>query len=260
MTQDPQAACDLLYRHWCEGTQLDALPTPLRPATRADGYGIQACIETHTTAPLAGWKIAATSIAGQKHIGVDGPMAGRLLAERAIANGGNCALGGNLMRVAELEFAFRMGRDLPPRATPYSQAEVLDTVEALLPAIEIPDSRFTHFETAGAPQLIADNACAHRFLFGDDVTMDWRGLDLAAHVVKAYRDGAHVEDGVGANVLGDPRIALAWLANELSAHGMTLKAGQTIITGTCVKPMAIAPGMRIDGDFGLLGQVSIAIT
>lgn len=252
-----QTACDLLYRHWRDGTQLDALPPALRPTTRAQGYAIQACIEAHTQKPLAGWKIAATSIAGQKHIGVDGPMAGRLLAERAIPNGGDCVLGTNLMKVAELEFAFRMGRDLPPRATPYTQAEVLEAVEALSPAIEIPDSRYSHFETAGAPQLIADNACAHRFLFGADTTADWRGIDLATHVVKAYRDGAHVEDGVGANVLGDPRIALAWLANELSAHGLTLKAGQTVITGTCVRPLAIVPGMRIAGDFGVLGQVSI---
>ena len=260
MTQDPQAACDLLYRHWREGTQLDGLPPALKPVTRTEGYAIQACIEAHTTAPLAGWKIAATSVAGQKHIGVDGPMAGRLLAERAIPNGGDCVLGGNLMKVAELEFAFRFGRDLAPRAALYKQEEVLDAVEALLPAIEIPDSRYSHFETAGAPQLIADNACAHRFLFGDDVTADWRGIDLAAHVVKAYRDGAHVEDGVGANVLGDPRLALTWLANELSAHGLTLKAGQTVITGTCVKPMAIAPGTRIEGDFGVLGRVSVTIS
>ena len=253
------AACDLLYSHWKNGTQLEALPHALRPATRAQGYAIQAAIEAHTAKPLAGWKIAATSVAGQKHIGVDGPMAGRLLAERAIPNNGDCVLGGNLMKVAELEFAFRFASDLPPRATPYSQAEVLDAVEALLPAIEIPDSRYSDFVTVGAPQLIADNACAHRFLFGADTSADWRGINLAAHVVKAYRNGAHVEDGIGANVLGDPRHALTWLANELSTHGLTLKAGQTVITGTCVKPLAIAVGTRIAGDFGILGQVSIAI-
>ncbi len=252
-------ACDLLYSHWKNGTRIDGLPDGLRPSTRAEGYAIQAAIEAHTAQPLAGWKIAATSVAGQKHIGVDGPMAGRLLAERAIPNGGACALGSTLMKVAELEFAFRMGRDLPPRATLYNVAEVLDAVEALLPAIEIPDSRYRDFVTVGAPQLIADNACAHRFLFGADTSADWRSIDLAAHVVKAYRDGVPVEDGIGANVLGDPRIALAWLANELSALGLTFKAGQTVITGTCVRPMAIAPGMAIAGDFGLFGQVSITI-
>jgi 2-keto-4-pentenoate hydratase len=186
-------------------------------------------------------------------------MAGRLLEERAIANGGDCPLGNNLMRVAELEFAFRFGADLPPRATPYIESEVLDAVEALLPAIEIPDSRYSHFETAGAPQLIADNACAHRYLFGADVTVDWRGIDLAAHTVRAYRNGAHIADGIGSNVLGDPRTALTWLVNELSSHGLTLKAGQTVITGTCVVPIPIAVGETIAGDFGVLGRVEIRI-
>src|SRR6185437_16798868 len=116
MTEDDmRAASDLLFSHWREQTRLDALPPHLRPATRAEGYRVQAFIEAHTAGPLFGWKIAATSAAGQKHINVDGPLAGRLLAERVIADGGACPLGNNLMKVAELEFAFRMGEDLAPR-------------------------------------------------------------------------------------------------------------------------------------------------
>jgi 2-keto-4-pentenoate hydratase len=74
------------------------------------------------------------------------------------------------------------------------------------------------------------------------------------------RNTAVVEDGIGSNVLGDPRIALTWLANELSAHGETLKAEQVVTTGTCVKPVPIAPGDRLEGELGVLGSVSVAIT
>lgn len=252
-----QKACDLLHGHWCAGTRIDAMPPDLRPADRASAYRVQACIEATSTVPLFGWKIAATSKAGQAHIGVDGPMAGRLLAERRIDDGGECVLGSNLMRVAELEFAFRMGTDLPPRATPYSQDEVLAHVGTLHPAIEIPDSRYNKFEIAGEAQLIADNACAHRFVLGNAVTSDWRGVDLAAHPVKGFRNGTPAGEGTGANVLGDPRIALTWLANELSDLGITLKAGQAIITGTCVKPLEVSVGDRIDGDFGQLGRIAV---
>jgi 2-keto-4-pentenoate hydratase len=252
-----QKACDLLHAHWRAGTRIDAMPPDLRPTDRASAYRVQACIEATSAEQLFGWKIAATSKAGQAHIGVDGPMAGRLLAERRIADGGECVLGTNLMRVAELEFAFRMGADLPPRATPYSQNEVLAHVATLHPAIEIPDSRYNTFETAGEAQLIADNACAHRFVLGDAVTADWRGIDLAAHPVKGSRNGTPAGEGTGANVLGDPRIALTWLANELSGLGITLKAGQVVITGTCVKPMDVAVSDRIDGDFGLLGKIAV---
>jgi len=89
-------ASNLLYHHWKEQTRIDALPRHLRPASRAEGYRVQALLEEHTSQPLFGWKIAATSIAGQNHINVDGPLAGRLLAERVIADGGTCPLGNNL--------------------------------------------------------------------------------------------------------------------------------------------------------------------
>ena len=93
MTDKKREACELLYRHWATGTQLDALPDALRPQTRAEGYAIQACIEEFSRQPLYGWKIAATSVNGQRHIGVDGPLAGRILAERVIENGGAFQLG-----------------------------------------------------------------------------------------------------------------------------------------------------------------------
>ena len=254
-----EVSCDLLYRHWAEGSRLDALPADLLPGDRAEAYQVQACIERHTSQPLYGWKIAATSIAGQKHIGVDGPLAGRILAERVIQEGGDCPLGANLMQVAEMEFAFRMGKDLPPRDSEYTQEEVMAAVASLHPAIEIPDSRYNKFETVGLPSLIADNACAHLFTLGPAAS-NWRGRDLAAHKVRAYRNGAVAEEGLGSNVLGSPVIALTWLANELSRHGLTLKAGQVVTTGTCVKPLAIAVGDKVEGDFGLLGRVALSIT
>ena len=62
-------------------------------------------------------------------------------------------------------------------------------------------------------------------------------------------------EGIGSNVLGDPRFALAWLANELSSLGITLRAGQVVTTGTCLVPLEIAPGDHVRMDFGVLGRV-----
>ena len=100
----------------------DLDPT-LRPGDRAEGYAIQAAMARYGS-PF-GWKIAATSEAGQKHINVAGPQAGRIFGERVIADGGTAPMAGNEMRVGEPEFAFRMGRDSPPRPTAYSVEEVL---------------------------------------------------------------------------------------------------------------------------------------
>lgn len=252
-----RAAAELIWQAWQGGTVLDALPEGCRPATRAQGYAIQAHLEARSARPLAGWKIAATSQAGQRHIGVDGPLAGRILAEMVFPDGATVPFGANRMRVAEAEFVFRMGRTLAPRAAAFTEDEVLDAVAALQLGIEVPDSRFADFVTAGGPQLIADDACAHRMVLGPEAQGDWRGMDLAAHRVHCTVAGRYAREGVGANVLGDPRAALAWLANELSRHGIPLAEGQFVTTGTCVVPLEIQPGDAVGADFGALGQVSM---
>jgi 2-keto-4-pentenoate hydratase len=64
-------------------------------------------------------------------------------------------------------------------------------------------------------------------------------------------------EGSGAAVLGDPRVALTWLVNELSGLGITLEAGQFVTTGTCMTPLEIEPGDSASADFGVLGQISM---
>jgi 2-keto-4-pentenoate hydratase len=250
-------ASDLLFDQWMRGGAIDELPESVRPRTRAEGYAIQAKLEGRFAKPLYGWKIAATSKAGQAHINVDGPLAGRVFAERLIPNGGTVPKGVNRMAVAEVEFAFRMGRDLAPREQPYSVDEVLDAVASVHVGIEIPDSRYVDFVRVGAAQLIADNACAHYFLAADSTGADWRKIDLAAHPVVGRVEGRYERKGVGANALGDPRVALAWLVNELSGLGITLAAGQTVTTGTCVQPLEIVPGDVVTADLGVLGAATV---
>jgi 2-keto-4-pentenoate hydratase len=250
------AASRTLHDHWRAGRKLSTLDEAMRPRDRVEGYAVQAAIEKYSSHPLFGWKIAATSAAGQKHINVAGPMAGRILAETVIPDGGTASMEGNEMRVAEPEFAFRMRIDLPARAVPYTLQQVLDAVDTLHPAIEIPDSRFADFAGAGEAQLIADNACAHLFVLGPAATADWRAMDLVEErPVTTMRGQRFV--GHGKNVLGDPRIALTWLANELSLLGVTLKAGQIVTTGTCHPPLPIQSDDFCAVDFGALGKVSV---
>jgi 2-keto-4-pentenoate hydratase len=258
--QQRQAASDLLWQHWQQGRRMHGLPEAMRPATRAEGYSIQSLIESRSAKPIFGWKIAATSREGQAHIGVDGPLAGRLPAERVVASGATLPLKTNLMKVAELELAFRLGRDIAPRSRPYTVDEIMNVVDALHVGIEIPDSRFEDFATAGAPQLLADDACADYYVLGPAAPEQWRSLDLSKHKVKGIVAGKYDRDGLGGNVLGDPRVALTWLANELSAIGVSLKAGQVATTGTCLLPLQVASGDEVTGDFGQLGQVSVRLS
>ncbi len=260
-TQDAaHEAARLLWAHFQAGTALAQLPPGLRPATRAEGHAIQAALPLVSGRSVLGWKIAATSAAGQAHIAVSGPLAGRLLSGEVDGDGASVSLHGNRMAVAEPEFAFRFGADLPPRAAPYSVADVLQAVAAMHPAIEAPNSRFADFAAAGEAQLQADNACCGRFVIGVASTADWRAIDLRTHAVRGDVHAAQglrlSRQGDGSVVLGDPRLALAWLANELRAQGLGLRAGDIVSTGTCMVPLPVQVGDTVRADFGVLGQVS----
>ena len=250
------AASQTLHDHWRAGTKLAGLEAALRPRNRAEAYAIQGRAESCWNGRRFGWKIAATSEAGQKHINVDGPMAGRILSETVIPDGGTASMAGNQMRVAEPEFAFRMAADSPPRSRPYSVREVLDAVGTLHPAIEIPDSRFADFVGAGAEQIIADNACAHLFVLGAPTTANWRALDLVEEKPVITLRGKQFT-GHGKNVLGDPSVALTWLANELRELGVTLRSGEVVTTGTCHPPLPVQSGDVCGADFAEIGKVSV---
>ncbi len=250
-------AADFLWRTRIEQRRIEALPNHLRPRSLSEGYAIQDAMVDSAAQPVSGWKIAATSTAGQAHIGVTEPLAGRLFKNFILADGACLPAAPLHMKVMEAEFAFRMARDLPPRSAAYGQADVCDAVAALHLAIEVPDARFERFAEIGPAQIVADDAFASWFLLGQQVP-DWRRLDLPAQRVRALNNGTVAAKGAGANALGDPRIALTWLANHLSKRGIGLKAGDIVTTGTCTTPLPIAPGDRMIAAFDGLGQVTVA--
>jgi 2-keto-4-pentenoate hydratase len=250
-----------VWEHWQSGQAMPHFAALMRPTTRGAGYAAQAALAGLVGAQLAGWKIAATSEAGQKHIGVSGPLAGRIFADRIKPLGAAISLAGNRMCVAEPEMTFQFARDLPPRTAPYTAAEVMDAVADLYIAVEVPNSRFADFVHAGEASLIADNACAHEYVKGAAAPAAWRTLDLAAHAVTAAvvrGDGqAWHRAGSGAAVLGDPRVALTWLVNELRVLGLGTQAGLFVTTGTCMQPLEVTPGDTVEVDFGVLGRLSV---
>ena len=93
-------------------------------------------------------------------------------------------------------------------------------------------------------------------MLGPATTADWRAIDLVEERPVITMRG-ETFTGHGKNVLGDPRVALTWLANELRQLGINLKAGRVVTTGTCHKPLPIKAGDFCAADFGVLGKVSV---
>jgi 2-keto-4-pentenoate hydratase len=257
---EAMGAARLLAGCWRNGEHLDALPEACRPRTRGDGYAIQDQWEEEVGDRIAGWKIAATSEAGQKHIAVSGPIAGPIFAHRVRRDGAHVSLDNIGMRVAECEVVFTMAKRLAPRGSPYARDEVVAAIESVHPGIEVPDSRFVRFERVGEAQLIADCACMNEMVVGAPRVPARSQIDaLPRLAVRAKLGTGAVHEGQGSNALGDPVEALVWLVNELSAHGRALDAGQFVTTGTCVTPIPVAPGERVDVEYGWLGQLGVLL-
>jgi len=252
-------AADILWRKRLAQARLSALPAECKPATLDEGYAVQAAMAGLAGQAMFGWKIAATSAAGQKHIGVTEPLAGRLFADFVLPDGASLPAAPLQMLVVEAEFAFRLGADLPRRETAYHVDEIRAAVAELYLAIEIPDARFEPFDAIGPAQIAADDAFAAWFVLGPKVE-NWATRDLPNQSVRVFKNGVVAAEGTGANALGDPSLALTWLANERAKRGPALKAGEVITTGTCITPLAIAPGDAIVAEFPGLGRVAVNLT
>ncbi|MCP4329782.1 MAG: hydratase [Alphaproteobacteria bacterium] len=239
--------------------RIESFPAECRPATMADGYRIQDGVAAALDVPRAGWKIACTSDEACEILSADGPFPGRVFASVLVDSPAELSAGAFHFRGLEGEFAFRLGADLPPSGAPYSAGDMASAIECLYPAIEIVNSRFIEWTKAGAPSLAADNAVNGALVIGPAVT-GWQSTDLAAHGVSLSVNGAVRQTGTGADVLGNPLAALAWLANDRADWIGGLKAGDVVTTGTCTGIVYAEAGDSATADFGDLGAVTVAFT
>jgi 2-keto-4-pentenoate hydratase len=253
-TADEAAA--LLWSLWGAGATVPALPIGYRPTSVDEAWQIQRALDSRAGLGV-GWKIAGTSAAGQRHIGADGPVVGRLYHGCILETDAEINARTLTMRSVEPEFAFRIARDLEPRETEFLAPDVLSAVASFHPAIEVPDTRFSDFPHVGIPSLVADAMCA-AFLVVGARAAHWRLEELRSVEVVMRRNGVQVSVGSGEAVLGDPCGALVWLANELRSRNQMLRAGDVVATGAAAPPIEIADGDFIEAEFG--GRASVTVS
>jgi 2-keto-4-pentenoate hydratase len=231
-TEGIERAARLLIEARIRHAPLERLPEGAMPVSVADGYAIQDAIERLDGRAVVGWKIGCTSALAQQLLGIAAPFPGRVFAGTLHASPARFAARAFILIGVEPEFAFTLGRDLPPRADAYGRAEVEEAAESLHLALELVEPRLAQWLKAGGPSLVADNGCNGALVHGPAIA-GWRGYDLAAQPVRLAFDGQTAAEGTGAATLGHPLAALAWLANDRREHGTGLKAGQIVTTGTC---------------------------
>jgi 2-keto-4-pentenoate hydratase len=238
---------------------LPALPPQLIPSSIEDGYRIQS--EVHRLlapelGPLAGYKIGCTSDVMQKYLAIPHPCAGGFHARAAHQSGVVLNAAAYLRVGVECEIAVRLARDLVPAGAPFTSDAVAGSIECYFPAIEIVDDRYVKWETLGAPTLIADDFFAAGIVLGRPVARS-AVPDLLQVQGRTLINGRETGTGTGADVLGHPHIALAWLANHLASQGTALRAGEIVMTGSLVKTVWLQAGDETTMEFFGLGNVQV---
>jgi 2-keto-4-pentenoate hydratase len=236
---------------------LKALPAAAAPANEAAGYRVQRAVHDlllPVTGALVGYKIGCTSKVMQQYLNIPHPCGGGVFA-RGVHESGVRLRASDFVRVGvECEIAVRLARDLPQARAPFTEASVTEAIEAYLPAIEIVDDRYEKWETLGAPTLVADDFFAAGCVLGAPVARA-AVPDLLAVTGRALINGEEAGRGTGADVLGHPHHALAWLANHLAREGRGLHAGQIVLTGSLVKTVWLAAGDHVEMELDGLGRV-----
>ena len=226
-----EQAAKILLQCRYHGSKIDQLPDACRPLTSRDGYQIQNAFLRLDGAFSMGWKVAATNQDTQTMLGISQPFAGILPNTALSLSPVNIPLGIFADPALEGEFAVLLGSDLPDIKKPYDAESVMEAVAAVIPAVEIVDSRIGDRKAAGEQTLIAAGTVAGLVL--GTPCADWRNLTLPVHKVALFIDKELKGEGDGSKVLGNPFNSLAWLANLCIDLGWPLTGGQIITLGTC---------------------------
>lgn len=230
------------------GERIDALPDAQRPQTEADAYAIQDGVLARL-GPAAGWKVGAK--------GPDAPFLCAPLIASAFHTAPAELPGARFgERAIEAEIAFRIGRDLPARDTAYARDEVIDAIDAVMPAIEVVDGRFRTRTAVDRLSALADNLSSGAFIVGAPVG-DWRSLALDALPVRLLVDGREAVSAVGGNPVGDPLALLARAVDTLSRRAAGLKAGMVVTTGSCTGVTQVDPRSEVSVAFSGLGRLDL---
>ena len=256
---DPEQAAATLHQARQARQQVRKLPEGVAPRTLAEGAAAQHALARRAgAAPPGGFKIGATARRMQEYLGLSGPAAGFMATGDVHPSGVTLRFADYVRPGVECELAVRLAHDLPFGPCTLAQAEA--AVGALLAAIEIVENRYGDLVELGTPTLIADQVFHAAAVLGEAGTTDWHQLALAALPGRIVVDG-HVRDrGVGADLMGHPLNALAWLAGSVVAEAFGgLRAGQVVLLGSVTPPVWLTGPATVTVEFSPLPPVQVRL-
>jgi len=244
--------------------QAECSREPIAPLTAAhpgidvvDAYEIQLINIRHRVAEgarIVGHKVGLSSLAMQQMMGVDEPDYGHLLDDMQVFEDAPAKAGRYLYPRVEVEVGFVLSADLPGAGC--TEDDVLAATAALVPSIELIDTRITDWKIALC-DTIADNASSAGFVLGA-ARVAPRDIDVTAIDAVLTRNGEVVAEGRSDAVLGNPVTAVAWLARKVETFGVRLRKGDVVLPGSCTRAFDAHPGDEFVADFTGLGSVRLS--
>lgn len=259
-----EAAANELLKCRLHKIRMDRLPPEIRPETEEDGYQIQDLLHPKLASeglgPLAGRKIGCTTPVMQDYLNIGQPCAGGIAA--ATVHRGSTARvnAANYQRLGvECEIAVWLGADLLPEGAPFDRESVTDAVAAVMPAMELVDDRYADYGDFGVFSLIADDFFNAGCVLGRRRPRAWRKLDLADITGTMWINGQEIGRGVGADIMGHPFEALAWIANNRASRGRALEANSFVMLGSVVQTQWLKAGDAVRISLDGLGEVTLNV-
>lgn len=203
---------------------------------------------------VIGAKLGLTSAVKRKALNIHEPVFGRLTSGMMLPHGEPVPLGELIRPRAEPEIAFLVGERIE---APTTVAAVLAATEAVLPAVEVVDSRYA--APFRLPDSIADNAGAARVVLGAQPRRPADLVDLSV-LGCVFRCRGGIETAAGGAVMGHPAAALVWLAEALSARGEGIEPGSIVLSGGLTASVLLEARGVVTAEFDGLGAIGVRCT
>ena len=258
MSDKVERLAGVLAEAWKTGRTVPLPSLDEAPSSRDEAYKIQDRMAELIGGRVVGWKVGATVKAVQAFEGHDGPLPGRIFADRLFESPAEVPSRLITGLKIEAEFAFRLTRDLGPGDGPFTSEGIADSI-VFHPALELAGGRYapgTGNRAARTFDGIADNGSSGAVVIGPAVK-DWRKLDFNVMPIATTIDDSPPIQAYSGPYRRDPAVVTAETLNGLAARGIGLKAGDVILTGSLTLPTPLRTGQTVSATFGNLATLRL---
>ncbi|MGI2096023.1 hydratase [Shewanella glacialipiscicola] len=247
------AAKELAMRR-AAGTNGDLLNSELRPTNFEQAFAIQQAVaeifNTTDNNPIAAWKCLLPT--------AEKTVVAPIYQHDVYQQSATCPLYASNQQLArvEPELAFEIARDLPPRATPYTEAEINAALGNTRLALELIKSRYHTPSEATYFDALADGLVNQGLWLGP-VLNALEGVDTSGFKLKVNIQDGDTLQKTAIHPNGSAKAGLYWLVNFLSTQGVGLTQGQYVITGSYAGVLDLPLAQICHFEYGALGQFSV---